>query len=137
MNIKYFAVACLIFLMLDGGWIMINNKYYNDLAIKVQKEPIVFKIPAIIIAYILLFTSLFFCIRLIELELKLNNNKNKDYIKIIGISALFGLAVYGIYSYTTCVFLKNYNYTNAIIDTLWGAVLYSIPSLIYFYYSNN
>lgn len=134
MNIKFFSLACVLFLILDGGWIMLNNKYYNDLAIKVQKEPILFKIPAIIITYIFLFTSLFFCIRLIELELKFNNNKNKnkDYLKIIGISIIFGLAVYGIYSYTTCVFLKNYNYTNAIIDTLWGAVLYSIPSIVYF-----
>jgi len=134
MNIKLFVLSCFIFLILDAGWISLNYKYYNELAIKVQKESIYFKPVAFIIAYILLFTSLYFCLRLIELELLNNNNKNKnkDYLKIIIISVIFGLSVYGIYSYTTCVFLKNYNYTNALIDTLWGGVLYSVPSIIYF-----
>jgi len=132
MNIRNFIIACVIFIILDGTWIMINNNYYNNLAIKIQKEPIELKIPAIIITYILLFISLFFCIRYIELETKFNIDKNKNYLKIIPLSILFGLTVYGIYSYTTSIFLKNYNYTNAIIDTLWGGVLYSIPSIIYF-----
>ena len=72
--------------------------------------------------------SLYYCIRLIELELK-----KKDYIKIILISFLFGISIYGIYSYTTCIFLKNYSYINAFIDTLWGGILYLVSSLLYFY----
>ena len=132
MIIKYFVVACILFILLDGTWIFSNLNYYLDLALKIQKEPFVVKIPAYFLVYICLLTSLYFCIRFIELEVK-----NKDYLKIFLYSALFGLCVYGIYSYTTCVFLHKYNYTNAFIDTIWGGVLYSIPSLVYFYLKNN
>ena len=128
MNIKYFIVACVIFIILDASWIGINYNYYNKLAIKIQKEPIVPKLLSALIAYVFLFISLYFCIRFLELEVK-----NKDYLKIVLYSALFGLCVYGIYSYTTCVFLNKYSYYNAFIDTIWGAVLYSVSSLIYFY----
>ena len=131
MDIKKFAIACLVFLILDGSWIAFNNKYYRDLCYKIQKEPLIFKPIILPVVYIFLFISLYFCIRLIELELKFNS-KNKDYLKIITISGIYGLAIYGIYSYTTCIFLNNYNYTNAFIDTIWGFVLYIIPSIVYF-----
>lgn len=131
MNIKFFSIACLIFLILDGSWITFNYNYYTNLSYKIQKEPLIFKPIVFPIVYIFLFISLYFCIRLIELELKFNN-KNKDYLKIITISGIYGLTIYGIYSYTTCIFLNNYNYINAFIDTIWGFVLYTIPTIIYF-----
>jgi uncharacterized membrane protein len=131
MNIKNFAIACLIFLILDGIWLTFNNKYYRDLTYKIQKEPLIFKPLLIPVVYICLFISLYFCIRYIELELKFND-KNKDYVKIITISVIYAIAIYGIYSYTTCIFFNNYNFTNAIIDNLWGIPLYTIPTIIYF-----
>jgi len=128
MIIKYFIVACLLFILLDATWIGSNYNYYNNLAKKIQKEPIKTKLIALFITYIFLIISLYFCIRYIELEVK-----NKDYLKIFLFSSLFGICVYGIYSYTTCVFLNNYSYYNAFIDTIWATVLYSVPSLLYFY----
>jgi uncharacterized membrane protein len=128
MNYNIFLLSCLVFLFMDSFWIYYNYKYYNDLIFKIQKEPISFKPIIIPLTYIFIFMSLYYCIRLIELELK-----KKDYIKIILISFLFGISIYGIYSYTTCIFLKNYSYTNAFIDTLWGGILYLVSSLLYFY----
>ena len=130
MNILFFIYASLLLLGLDIIWIYSNLNYYLNLALKIQKEPFVAKIPAIIITYIFIISALYFCIRFIELEVK-----NKDYFKIFIYGFLFGVAVYGIYSYTTCVFLNNYNYTNALLDTLWGGVLYSMASLLYFFIS--
>lgn len=134
MDLKLFALACVIFLALDAGWISYNYKYYADLVLKIQKEQLYLKTILIPVAYLFIFTSLYFCIRLIELELKSNNEKNNmnKYLKIIFISAIFGLAVYGTYAYTNCIFLKNYGYMNAFIDTIWAIVLYTIPSVIYF-----
>jgi len=133
-RIPFFVVACVIFIMLDTIWLYTNRNYYLDLAFKIQKEPFVLKLPAFPIVYICLFTSLYFCIRFIELEI---TNKKNFYLKAIAISALFGVAVYGIFSYTVCIFLKNYSYTNAFIDTIWAIVLYSVPTVIYFALKNN
>jgi len=134
MDLKIFALACVVFLILDAGWITYNYKYYRDLVFKIQKEELYLKTILIPVAYIFIFASLYFCIRLIELELKFNNDKNNlnKYLKVFIISALFGLAVYGTYAYTNAIFLKNYGYMNAFIDTIWAVVLYSGASLIYF-----
>ena len=37
MDLKLFALACVIFLALDAGWISYNYKYYADLVLKIQK----------------------------------------------------------------------------------------------------
>jgi len=128
MNYLNFLYACILFLVLDCIWIYSNINYYLNLALTIQKEPFMLKIPTVIIAYTFLMISLYFCIRFIELEVK-----TKDYLKIFLYSALFGLSVYGIFSFTTCAFFKNYNYFNAILDTIWAVVLYSTSSLLYFY----
>jgi uncharacterized membrane protein len=128
MIIKYFIISCILLVILDIFWILTNFNYYLNLSYKIQNEPFVPKIPAALITYVFIIISLYFCIRFLELEVI-----NKNYLKIFIYSFIYGLAIYGIYSYTTCVFLKNYNYYNAIIDTLWGGILYSISSLLYFY----
>lgn len=132
-NISYFIIACLIFMTLDATWIYTNINYYFKLIEKIQKEPIIPKIPAILIVYPFLFITLYFCIRYIELEI---TDKRNFYLKAIIIAAIFGLGVYGVFSYTNCIFFKNYNYTNAFIDTIWAVVLYSIPTVIYFILKN-
>jgi len=128
MNIKNFILACILLIILDSLWIFLNFNYYQNLSLKIQNEKFIVKIPAALITYIFIVISLYYCIRFLELEIK-----NKNYLKIFIYSFIFGLAVYGIYSYTTCVFLIKYNYFNAFIDTIWGGFLYSISSLLYFY----
>jgi len=67
MDLKIFALACVVFLILDAGWITYNYKYYRDLVFKIQKEELYLKTILIPVAYICIFASLYFCNRLIEL----------------------------------------------------------------------
>lgn len=134
-NIPFFVVSCLVFMTLDATWIYSNINYYYKLVENIQKEKVNFKIfPAFPIIYFCLFTSLYFCIRYIELEV---TDKNNFYFKAIPLAALFGIAVYGVFSYTTCIFFNNYSYTNAFIDTIWAVPLYSVPVVVYFLLKDN
>jgi uncharacterized membrane protein len=45
--------------------------------------------------------------------------------------ALLGLFVYGVYETTNKAILKNWLYKTVVIDTLWGAVLFSLSVFIY------
>lgn len=134
-TIPFFIVSCLVFFAMDATWIYSNLNYYSNLAQKIQKEKPEYKIfPAFPIIYFCLFTSLYFCIRYIELEI---TDKNNFYFKAIALAALFGIAVYGVFSYTNCTFLNNYSYTNAFIDTIWAVPLYSVPVVVYFLLKDN
>ena len=45
--------------------------------------------------------------------------------------ALLGLFVYGVYETTNKAILKNWHFKTVVIDTLWGAVLFSLSVFIY------
>ena len=47
-------------------------------------------------------------------------------------AALLGLATYGIYDFTNHAILKNYDLNIAIMDTVWGATLFSIVTWVYY-----
>jgi uncharacterized membrane protein len=93
---------------------------------KIQKEPFLNKMVSNIIAYICIFISFYLFIKVISVE-----GNTLLY------SLLFGLGVYGTYSYTNCSTFKNYTYYNAFKDTAWGCVLYLIPGLLFNYLYKN
>lgn len=116
------VLSFLCFMTLDFGWLMINNGYYLKLANDIQKEPFVIKVPAFLLAYVVIFMTFYLYAKLLTFD---------NQILYYGI--LFGLGVYGTFSLTTCVFFKNYSYYNAFIDTIWGPVLYITGGLVFNY----
>jgi uncharacterized membrane protein len=122
-----FIISFLIFMLLDGSWIIFNNDYYMKLNKKIQKEPFVFKLPAILIAYVILGLGLYLYLSFIINE-KFKKNK---YLLTFIYGCLYGLAIYGTYSFTSCAYYKNYTYYDAFIDTIWGIVLFGLSGLIF------
>jgi uncharacterized membrane protein len=49
---------------------------------------------------------------------------------------LTGLTIYGIYSFTNAFIFPRWNWTTAIIETLWGAILYFLARRVMVYLSN-
>ena len=45
-------------------------------------------------------------------------------------ASLLGLAIYGTYAFTLCTILPYYDYTLALIDTLWGVFLFTMSTII-------
>jgi hypothetical protein len=121
-----FIITYIIFTIVDFSWITFNYNYYTTLCKKIQKEPFVPKIPSIIIAYISLAIALYLYLKFISIEIK-----KKNYLTTILYGLLFGFAIYGTYSFTSCSYYKNYGYYDAIIDTLWGMVLFMISGIIF------
>jgi uncharacterized membrane protein len=121
-----FIVTFIIFALLDISWITFNYNYYVTLCKRIQKEPFVAKLPAAMIAYIILGIGLFLYLKVILYE-----NKKRNYLITILYGFLFGLAIYGTYSFTCCTYYKNYGYYDAFIDTTWGIMLFIISGIIF------
>ena len=45
-------------------------------------------------------------------------------------SFLLGLAIYGVYETTTLAIIKDWDWRIAIVDTLWGGVLFALTTFI-------
>ena len=104
--LKLFIISLILFIILDGIWISTNFNYYLTVLKKIQKEPFVLKIPPIIISYICLSIALYLYLKFIIYEIKEQKKYNKYLITVL-YGFLFGLAVYGTYSFTSCTYYKN------------------------------
>jgi len=131
--LKLFIISLVLFIILDGIWISTNFNYYMTVLKKIQKEPFVVKIPPIIISYICLSIALYLYLKFIIYEIKEQKKYNKYLITVV-YGFLFGLAVYGTYSFTCCTYFKNYTYYDGFKDTLWGIILFCIIGLIFIHY---
>lgn len=131
--LKLFIISLVLFVILDGIWISTNFNYYMTVLKKIQKEPFVVKIPPIIISYICLSIALYLYLKFIIYEIKEQKKYNKYLITVV-YGFLFGLAVYGTYSFTCCTYFKNYTYYDGFKDTLWGIILFCIIGLIFIHY---
>jgi len=107
-------------IILDAIWIyLMLNKFNKQIEI-VQNTPLHLDIYAAIITYIFIITLLYYFI--------IKENKSiKD-------AFLLGLCTYGIYEFTNKSIITNWSYETAIIDTLWGGILFALSTYLIKHY---
>ena len=115
--LKNYILFSLIFLATDYIYLNSVSKYFNMEIKAIQGEKIKLNLFSTFLCYIFLTTGIFyFAIQ-----------KNMSITEC----ALLGLFVYGVYETTNKAILKNWLYKTVVIDTLWGAVLFSLSVFIY------
>jgi len=104
---SYIYFLPIIILLVDLPWLMLTSNNSQTMIQKIQKSPLVIRIIPSIIVYI----------ALAYLATIPKNTKQ---------AFLLGLCTYAVYDFTNLATLKNYSLTFAIIDSLWGGVLFMI-----------
>lgn len=130
--IKYLVAAILLSFM-DFIWISSNFKMYNKTIKDIQGFEPKINIKYAIIAYAFMILSLFY----VAIPFTMNYiNKNDEPSDKLYKSVLYGgsvgLSIYGIYNFTCMSFFEKYPLTTAIIDTIWGTILYSFVVFVFF-----
>ena len=106
-----------ILLCLDYLYFNLIGKIAKDLIFKVQKSKLELNVYAAALCYLFLICLInYFIIQ-----------KNASYKEAF----LLGFLVYGIYETTNMALLKDWSLKMAIIDTLWGGLLFSLTTYIY------
>lgn len=119
-------------LLIDFIWLRINAKNYNYLIEKVQKTPLSINIIGSIFSYIIIICALFyFSIPMIEMKMK-EDKKNNLLILCVLYGGGLGLLMYGLFNSTNVGLFKNYDYKIAIIDSLWGFIIFTISTYVFF-----
>ena len=103
-------------LLLDSVYLYLTKSMFGELVAKIQRTAMQFRIEGAIIVYILLALGLYY------------------FIVKPGLSAweagLLGLVIYGTFDFTNYAMLKNYDLKIAIMDTVWGSLLFALTTLI-------
>jgi len=113
-----YLLILVILLVLDGIYIGLQYTFFKKLYHKIQGKPLQPRIMGAIGCYIFIVTILYYFIL-----------KNK---RPVNEAFLLGVCVYGIYDTTTYALLSDYPLSVVFTDTLWGGILFSLTTFIYY-----
>lgn len=129
--IKYITIA-IILLVVDGIWIYSNLGTYTSVVKAVQHSELQIKVYAAIIAYIMvLFASLYVAIQFTKVHVKKGDSVEQKLYKSLIYGGAAGLAVYGVYNFTSLAIYKGFTLQLALIDTTWGTFMNTLAAFIY------
>lgn len=115
--IPFFLLPVLVFIV-DLPWLMYNSTTSRKMIESIQKSELSVRLIPSIVVYIAL-------AYLITLP------------KSTESAFLLGLSTYAVYDFTNYATLKNYSLEFAIMDSLWGGILFVILYTIINYFKNN
>ena len=116
---KEIVVCAVILLILDAIYISTMSTFYSKQIVNIQHEKIQVKPLGVIICYLFIIFGLYYFI----ISKKL---RSVD-------AFLFGAIIYGVYDATNYATLKNWSPYLAMIDIIWGGMLFLITTeLTYF-----
>ena len=114
---KYsFLLSAILLVVIDSIYLNFIKDYFSNQVKIIQKSPIKVNILATFLCYIFLITGLNYFI--------ISQKKSpRD-------GFLLGLIIYGVYETTNWALFKNWSILTVLIDTLWGAILFGLVTLI-------
>lgn len=114
--LKY-LVSTIILLVLDSIYLFSIQTQFQKQIFVVQGSKMELNITAAILTYIFIIISLHYFIL----------DENKSILDAF----VLGLCTYAVYDFTTLALLKKWSWNLAIMDTLWGGVLFALTTYIY------
>ena len=110
-------ISSILLVLIDSVYLsMIGKPTFEKTVAAIQGSKLVVNMPPAIFTYILMAIILNYFI--------ISANKPAFDAFILGFCA------YGIFDFTNLAIFKNYTLKTAIMDTLWGAILFYVTTLI-------
>ncbi len=105
-----------IFLLLDSVYLYFAKSIFGEMIVRIQRVAMQVRWWSAAVVYAFMTILLYWFII-------------KDR-RPVWEATLLGLATYGIYDFTNYATLKNYDLSVAIMDTVWGATLFTLTTWI-------
>ena len=111
-----------IFLILDYFYLNFMKKHFQSLVKNIQNSDLKLKILPTVVVYLYIIASWYYFIY----EPKIHMTKKESVINAF----VLGFLTYGIYDFTNMAIFEKWDIKTAMIDNIWGGILYSIPAII-------
>jgi uncharacterized membrane protein len=121
-------IISIIMACVDVMYLFTMTPFFNKLVKNIQGTEISIKYISAFIVYIFLVLQLYYFV--------LNNINSYSYNTLHNIifnSFILGVTTYGVYEYTNHAIFDKWTLQATLYDTLWGGILFSLTSIIYFY----
>ncbi len=116
-NTYNIVIISLLMLVIDSVYLMLVGKpIFSKKVAEIQRSPLtVNMLPAGVVYMFLIFALNYFII-----------SQNKTPIDAF----ILGICTYGVFDFTNMAIFKNYGLKTALIDTLWGGILFFLVTYI-------
>ena len=122
-NIIHFLIIFLSLLFIDSFYLSLIGSSFSRMIFAIQKSNIELHLLSAIFCYIFLSLAILIFIK---------PEKNQ-----IQRAFLLGLIIYGVYESTSYALIKNWSLQIAVIDTIWGGILFVLATLLSKYLMEN
>ena len=111
------AISAVILLVLDSIYLYTFSKTFTDSIVNIQNGvAIKYKIPSMILCYLFLIAGINYFIIMPK--------------RTVFDAFFLGIVIYGVYETTNFTLLNKWPLNIAIIDTLWGGILFALTTYI-------
>jgi len=107
MNILNYLLIAVIILIVDLPWLLAGSKFSKSMIRSIQGSDLEVRYLPSIVVYLAL--AYLVCLP-----------------KSLSEAFLLGLCVYAVYDFTNFATLKNYSFRFAVLDSIWGGILFVI-----------
>lgn len=119
-------ISSITLLVLDFCWIgLFMGGQYNRMVPLIQGSKMVMNYYSATLAYLLMIVGL-------QVFVIPNINPRKLLTSSLKYGFLFGIILYGVYDFTAGAVFKKWDFKLAIMDILWGGLVYFLTCLITF-----
>jgi uncharacterized membrane protein len=116
-SMKIFLTILLILLAVDSVYLFLTKSIFGEVVAKIQRTAIQFRLEGAVVVYLLLALGFYYFI------VKPGRSPWE--------AALLGLIIYGTFDFTNYAMFKNYDLMTAMMDTVWGSLLFLITAFIF------
>ena len=110
-QVTQLLTAAVLLVLIDLPWLMVSGPYVKDMVQRIQGSPLrISYIPAAVVYAAMAY-----------LVLQTKTPLEAFYV---------GAATYAVYDFTNLATLKNYDASFAIVDTLWGGILFALVRFV-------
>jgi uncharacterized membrane protein len=117
MKIKVIIIIALLILIIDGIYLFLFGNKFREMIQNIQKEKFVVRIISVVLCYTIIIFGLYYFI--------IKDNRS------IYDAFLFGFVTYGIYDTTNYATFVNWKWNLALMDTIWGGILFALTTYLY------
>jgi uncharacterized membrane protein len=121
---KIISIVTFLVLTIDFIWIkLVMLDQYNSLIYNVQNKSLSVRFIPTILSYITIILPI-----ILFVIPKLTQRRRVLDSLVYG--GIMGFLMYGMFSFTNYALIQDWSLTVVLLDTIWGAILYSIVSLL-------
>ena len=117
MDYKKLLLTAITLVVVDMGFLYLMGPYFGKMVKSIQGSDMVLNNLTAFITYVILVLQIYYFII----------SKNASYTDAF----ILGSTTYAIFDFTNLSVFKNYNINIALVDSVWGGILYMLVTFIF------